>query len=447
MENIQAEVLVAHAIDTEGPLYESVQAKFERLREIFSIDSVEPTLENYKKLCNGDIELGGIEEKVKKTLSGHLVRYNESWPAIDHMHEDLFSDSFRNQLPDSYGNGWKFTWHILDHVGFDYNPRRRDMGFHNIFDYYREKLSEKKSADDLEWHFHPFSTLAEAHRCGTFYFRNDLVYQILCRKIIERDWFPSSYRAGFQAERPDSNWFLEQWFPFDITNMACEDNSDLESMTDLRKGRSGNWRNAPNDWSIYHPHHDDYQKVGNSRRWIGRALNVLNRLASIDQAEVDKAFRNASEKNMPILMGITGHDFRDLRVEVEFVQSLIIKAVERFPNVKFRYCSVKEAFRRAIWHSDDPGSKLRLKVYIDKSPTDDVPNMLVKEENGKVFGPQPFLAMKTTGGRFIHDNFDFIDESTWGYAFHSDTVDLDSISNISVAANDMYGNTVVERVI
>ena len=118
MENIQAEVLVAHAIDTEGPLYESVQAKFERLREIFSIDSVEPTLENYKKLCNGDIELGGIEEKVKKTLSGHLVRYNESWPAIDHMPEDLFSDSFRNQLPDSYGNGWKLhsiywtTWDL-----------------------------------------------------------------------------------------------------------------------------------------------------------------------------------------------------------------------------------------------------------------------------------------------------------------------------------------------
>ena len=60
------------------------------------------------------------------------------------MHDVLFSDSFRKKYPDSFGNGWKFTWHIPDHVGYEYNPRRRDMGFHNIFDYYREKIWEKK---------------------------------------------------------------------------------------------------------------------------------------------------------------------------------------------------------------------------------------------------------------------------------------------------------------
>ena len=203
MKKNNAEVLVAHAIDTEGPLYESVEAKFERLREIFSIDNIEPTQANYQKLCRGELPLNGLEDKIKETLSGHLVNYNEHWGQIDEMHEVLFSDVFRNSYPDSYGNGWKFTWHILDHVGYDYNPRRRDLGFHNIFDYYTDKINEKKIRDDLEWHFHPFSTLAEAHRCGTFYFRNDLIYQILSRKIIE-SWFPSSYRAGFQTERPDS---------------------------------------------------------------------------------------------------------------------------------------------------------------------------------------------------------------------------------------------------
>ena len=362
------------------------------------------------------------------------------------MHEVLFSDVFRNSYPDSYGNGWKFTWHILDHVGYDYNPRRRDLGFHNIFDYYTDKINEKRIRDDLEWHFHPFSTLAEAHRCGTFYFRNDLIYQILSRKIIERGWFPSSYRAGFQTERPDSNWFIEQWFPFDISNTSFEDVSELESMTDLRKGRSGNWRNAPNDWSIYNPHHDDYQKKGNSRRWIGRALNVLNRFASINQSEVDKAFYSALKKNQPVLMGITGHDFRNLKVEVEFVQGLIKNSKKNYPDVKFRYCSVKEAFRRAIWNTDNPGKQLELEVCLDTKPTNDVPNMIVRTKEGKVFGPQPFLAIKTKGGRFIHDNFDFIDDSTWGYAFHSDTLDFLSVESISIAANDMYGNTVVKKV-
>ena len=56
-ENNNAEVLIAHAIDTEGPLYESVEAKFERLREIFSINHVEATKANYQKLCKGELEL------------------------------------------------------------------------------------------------------------------------------------------------------------------------------------------------------------------------------------------------------------------------------------------------------------------------------------------------------------------------------------------------------
>lgn len=37
-------VYVVHCIDTEGPLYESVEATFERLKEIFHID-LDPSLE------------------------------------------------------------------------------------------------------------------------------------------------------------------------------------------------------------------------------------------------------------------------------------------------------------------------------------------------------------------------------------------------------------------
>ena len=33
-----AEVLIVHAIDTEGPLYESFDAKFDRLNDLFNIN-------------------------------------------------------------------------------------------------------------------------------------------------------------------------------------------------------------------------------------------------------------------------------------------------------------------------------------------------------------------------------------------------------------------------
>ena len=61
-------VYVTHAIDTEGPLYESLDAKFDRIKELFNIE-LQPTRKNLIKLQNGEIDLGGDEEKIKNVLS------------------------------------------------------------------------------------------------------------------------------------------------------------------------------------------------------------------------------------------------------------------------------------------------------------------------------------------------------------------------------------------
>ena len=253
------------------------------------------------------------------------------------------------------------------------------------------------------------STYNEAHRCATSYVNSPELYQILCRRIIERNWFPSVYRAGFQTERPDSNLFLEQWIPFDITNMSTEDTSDIDNNIDFKFGRSGDWRRAPKDWSIYHPSHDDYQSKGNCRRWIGRALNVMNRIGSINQKEMDKAFYQA-KKNGPTLVGIASHDFRDIEKEVNFLRKMIKNSSKKFKDVKFKYSGAKEAFVELVKSKENinkTARPLRIKVKYNKKSKTDIPNLVVKLEKGSVFGPQPFLAIKTKSGKFIHDNFDF----------------------------------------
>jgi len=443
-----AEVCVVHAIDTEGPLYESLNAKFDRLNDLFNINHLDRTKENFLKLQNGEINLGRDEKKIQEVLSQHLINYNDTWDKIDTMLEELMTEKFRMSLPDSYGNGWKFTWHCLDHVNYDYNPRRRDLGFHKIYDHYLEWLKRYPDlGDELEWHYHPMSVYKDAHRCATFYFSSDLIYQILSRKIIERNWFPSCYRAGFEAERPDSNWFIEQWFPFDISDMAVDDPKDYDSTIDFKNGRSGNWRNAPSDWSIYNPSHDDYQIPGNCRRYIGRALNVMNRLASIDLKETEKAFQKAAHEKKPVLLGVTGHDFRNLATEVNYVRKLLSEVSSKYPKVNFRYCSVKEGFNRAIWGKNINENTIDLQAEILPKTSNDAPNIIIKCVKGKVFGPQPFLAIQTKSRRFIYDNLDFIDENTWGYAFHGDTLPIDDVSRLSIAANDIYGNTCIRHII
>lgn len=438
-------VFIVHAIDTEGPLYESVEASFERLEHLYGITDVPKTKENLRKLRNREIDLGSITDQVATTLSGHLINYNDTWDKIDQMLDRIMAPAFRKRRPDSFGGGWVFNWHCLDHVGFEYNPRRRDMGYHNIFDHYRDVLKRYPDCgDSLQWHFHPMSTYREAHRCATSFVNSPELYQILTRRIIERQWFPSVFRAGFQTERPDSHWFLEQWLPYDISNMALDDNSELQAMMDFRNGRSGDWRRAPADWSVYHPDHDDYQTPGNCRRWIGRALNVLNRMASINQREMDKAFERASG-GLPTLIGLASHDFRDLETEVEHIIDLVYESARKHPEVRFKYCTGVEGFRRATGVDMASVAPVKLAMELRAAPQDDVPNLTIRTVQGKVFGPQPYLAIETVSRRFIHDNLDFsLQNGIWHYAFHHDSLPLSDVRRIGIAANDAVGNTFVD---
>tara|TARA_Y100000588_G_scaffold309480_1_gene334519 strand:+ start:3955 stop:5286 length:1332 start_codon:yes stop_codon:yes gene_type:complete len=436
------EIVLVHAVDTEGPLYESVAAKFERLKEIFGVVVKEQTSDIFNDLLTGDIDVGVPVENLRAVFSNHLVNYNSDWGSIDQMLGQLYSEAFRKQYLDSFGDSWKITWHCLDHIGYQINPRKRDIGHHNIFEHYQSWVNNHLGyKDDLEWHFHPPSIFNEAHKCATLVFRNDNIYQILTRKIIDHAWFPTCFRAGFHAERPDLHWFLEQWIPFDLSNIS-QAGDERHSARDMQGGRFGDWRRAPGSWGIYQPNHDDYQVPGNCRRYIGRVLNVLNRLASIDKVELESAFIAARNSPRPILVGITGHDFRDLRVEIDHVYNLIKDLQGSYPDVNIRFETTKNGFRRCLWPNgiQEPSIQLEGEVYLRK----DEHILEIRCSSGSVFGPQPFLAIKTLDGHYIHDNFDFQTDS-WTYAFNSHTVPISRIEAIGVASNDQYGNCSVFR--
>lgn len=182
------------------------------------------------------------------------------------------------------------------------------------------------------------------------------------------------------------------------------------------------------------------------RRWIARALNVMNRLASINQAEMDKAFKKASALDAPVLVGIASHDFRDLEVEVNFIRQLICEAKRKHPEVAFKYCESVEAFRLALWPEGIEDDELDLDLQFHPGTQYDVPRIEITARKGKVFGPQPFLAIKTVSGRFIHDNLDFdIEPGRWHYAFHGDTLPLEDVAALAVGANDRFGNVCVKK--
>lgn len=438
-------VYFLHAVDTEGPLYESLDATFSRLSEIFGI-KLTPSRQTLRELQNGSIDLGEKTALVQEALSAHRVSTLGTWGEIDAMLDQITHPDYRRTIVDVNDQGWVFNWFCLDHVGFTVNPRRRDMGFHNIHDHYVELVAAQPEArDQIQWHFHPVSTYREAHRCATHYFRSDEIYQILTRRIIERDFFPSCFRAGFQAERPDSHWFLEQFIPFDISNMATADTSDVDLSNDFRNGRSGNWRKAPHNWSVYHPSHDDYQIPGHCRRLIGRALNLRNRIGNLTLDELELAFARAASGH-DALVGICSHDWRDMKGELDLLFDYIREVKSRYPHVPFQFCTASEAFAPFVdqTYADDPA--LELALTFTPGSAEDVPSVRIDAVQGRVFGPQPFVAIKTRSNLYIHDNLDF-DSNTgrWHYAFHADTLPLEDVHTFAVAANDFHGRTSIAK--
>ena len=263
-------VYIVHAVDTEGPLYEGLDGLFSEIKEHFDI-SLEPTQINVDLLREKKIDLGGKEDLAAYFVRPDRVeRYNETWHQIDKMHSTFMDAEWRARLSDSESNPYVVSWFCMDHVGFNYNPRRRAMGYHEIFQYYNKKISEyRASRDRIYWHYHPASFSGNAHRMGYNYsYAGNLHNEIIARRIIDHMWFPVANRPGGHIETYDINLWLEQWMPFDVANQAMEENGSLglEEAAGRIPGRHGDWRGAPSDWHIYHPSIYDFRKEGRSQK-------------------------------------------------------------------------------------------------------------------------------------------------------------------------------------
>jgi hypothetical protein len=427
---------LVHCIDTEGPLTETLEATFERLDSIFGI-KLNPTLRNLELIQNKDMDLAGKEEAVAKCFSPALLHYNSDWRMIDSMLDEMLSDKYRKHELDDFDSGWIYSWHCMDHVGYKDNPRHKDVGFGNVFNFYRSKLASFGcEQDEINWHFHPLSPTRSPIQAATSYLNSyDVLLQILCRRIINERWFPVVNRPGFHSERPDSHAFMEQWIPFDYANQVCDQELD---QPDLSGGRFGDWARASKSWRGYNPSHEDYQAEGTCRRMIFRCLNVGTRLRALTENHFREAFIEAKESGAAIL-SFANHDYRDMRPDVDKVRGMLSKIKSEFPDVAVKYSGAEEAAIALMGYEDKPAPRLSVKL-VDKV-------LFVEVVEGEIFGPQPFLAIKTNEGHYYHDNFDVIQpQKKWSYVLDDQTIELINVSDIGVGTAGRYGGFCVAKV-
>jgi hypothetical protein len=157
---------------------------------------------------------------------------------------------------------------------------------------------------------------------------------------------------------------------------------------------------------------------------------------------VDNAFKRAND-GIPTLLGVTTHDYRNMESEIIHFQKMVINAKEKFPDVEFIFSEAVNAFKNVLYGRNQIFEKLQLEISLTKNANSW--KLLVDVKQGSIFGPQPYLAIKTKSGIFIHENFDLIfPKKTWTYSFDEESIKPEDLSIIGVACNDKYGNTEIK---
>lgn len=437
MNHNKGTVYFVHAVDTEGPLFEDLNEIFKRVKEYYGIN-IQASDDNLKKLQNKKIDCGKFTNAIAEMLRPDQITFKDTWDKIYKMMDELMSNSFRKRLIDKDGNGYVFNWFCVDHVGYNNNPRRRTMGFHGIHEEYQRILEKYNNKDDrIYWHYHPMSFSLDAHRSGNNFNFTNFHNEILTRRIIDHSWFPAAFRPT-SSIRMDGNVWLEQWIPFELGNMNVDDHETLinnQRLTGIY-GLDNDCRGAPTDWSIYNPDVRDYRKKGSLKRYIGRCLNVKSYTLEINEKELIKAFEKA-EKGENVLVSVTNHDFRDMVSETSAFIDLVKFVSEKYSKIDFKWSNAVTAFRDVL------GIERQKPVSLSLSISD---NVLSVKSDKQIWGPQPFLAIKTKEGKYYTDNFINDDNFNWRYSFDSWTIELDSINKIGVATNDLSGNSVVYNI-
>ena len=110
---------------------------------------------------------------------------------------------------------------------------------------------------------------------------------------------------------------------------------------------------------------------------------------------------------------------------------MLQKVKKKFKDVNIKFSGAEEAAKDLY---NKKKHKLKLKVSIKKN------KVLVNLVSGKIFGAQPFLAIKDKKNKYYHDNLDVVQpEKSWSYILDEQTIEKSKVAKIGIGSAGMYG--------
>ncbi|MDF1546020.1 MAG: hypothetical protein P1R58_13080, partial [bacterium] len=348
------------------------------------------------------------------------------------IHSAMQTD-WRAATADSYGNPVKLTWFLLASEMECQSTFGNCLITYDLMMHFAEELQE--TGDEIGWHYHNtdwvpvtgqvyeglWSQLTRFDQSRSTGGKvQTLAEDILNKFLMERSWFPSSFRSGWTWENDD----LSRW----LENVVIYDYSKLTPLTgNYDWSRSPSWPES----EYYHPSEEDYQSSGSMDRFLIQSIPISTRYNDLQmQQAVDQALSGKS-----VIFSLYSHAPSGIREKALQIDSLVHRFSDRPENsgVRFIYNTASEAMRsiRSLNYSHPPqiqggydGERFYFRISED------------------VFGQYPYVVLKFRDGTYhrVHGTPLFHNVFEYDVTY----VHRPAIIKVGVAATDMAGNVTVE---
>jgi len=315
-----------------------------------------------------------------------------NWDRVDRLLDRLFARDFREAVRDSRGNGAVISWFILTLSGFKTNPFNRPMGYHLVYDHYVNKYADAMKAydDGVYWHYHQPAESGVGNEWCTDWVHTSEYDNILARLLIERNYFPSCFRAGGRIENNDTSWWLEEIIPFDYSSCSGNINRDNVESDGHTLREVSDWSKAPADWSWYHPSSDDYQQSGQQRRFMFRCPDLASPVHTLGDDDIRSAFAR-TRRGEATLLSFFEHDRRDITCDRLLDVYRRIGAVgEQYPDITWCFANAQDAAMAVT------GLRKGMAPSFDVERKEG--NRLLISAGSPIFGRMPFVAVSSSDG-------------------------------------------------
>lgn len=312
----------------------------------------------------------------------------------------VMNPSFRADLVDSYGQTLKMTWWMMAGNIFRYAtntniPVPNIMTLYLMKKYHGDEI--QINGDELSLHYHTFFW-SDYDQDGIFYWNQSKTFLeskadfnvTLAQFLLEEQVFPVSFRSGWHYMDNDwQNYLDDRILPYSMHNdYPHKKTSDPEPIDNIY-----DWSEAPSAFVPYRPSRDNYQRPGSGPGWEVRSASFWGTRVNDYMDTVFAAANKGPDQVACFWSHLPQTDFPD---NIQIIDSLAHRYAQKYPDVKFRYCTAIEAMQR--WRKNQDHQSPGVSFTENIIGNDTYFNIETDED---IFQKQPFVAVKNINEDYI----------------------------------------------